>query len=240
MRPSITRTTVALTCAGLVSLLPAVAAAASKGGVSTQDASQIMASVQKAEEATSGVHLTGKISEPSTKVTFSLNVTGSGNGTGTFTESGQTVRVEKVGSKVFVYGSTKFWRQNGAGSKASKLGSRWVEAPATNTDFSGLAQYLSLTRLTTELFPSGSTPFKQTTTARIGGKKVVAVVGRATESGGTAESTTLYVAATGKPYVLLAVATAGDEKGTISFTRYGEKTSVKTPPRPLSLSSLTG
>lgn len=213
------------------------AGAATRGGVASETASRILAAVQKAEADASGVHLAGRITQPSTTVSFSLDLTGAGDGEGVFRQAGQTLRVMKVGGDVYVRAGAAFWRSNGAGAEAARMDGKWIEAPAGNADFTSLAQFLGLDRLTTQLFPAGSTPQRKATAAEVGGRRVVLLVGRAT-AGGRSETTTLYVAATGTPYVLEARATSGGEAGVLTFTHYGEKVRVRAPPHPLDIASL--
>jgi len=228
---------VAATSAGALAVGPWTAAGAAGAGPAAKSASQILASVQKAEARTSGVHLTGRITQPSTSVSFALDLTGKGDGKGTFHQSGQAVAVEKVGAEIYVRATTAFWRSNGAGAEASRMGDHWIKSPAGNADFTSLAQFLGLTRLTTQLFPAGSSPVRTSKKAEVDGHKAVLVVGRAT-AGGRSETTTLYVAATGRPYVLEAVAVSGNEKGVLTFSHYGEKVRVRAPAHPLDITSL--
>jgi hypothetical protein len=237
MRRASIRAGAFLSMAALASVAVTTPASATGRRVVNESASQIMTAVQKAEASTSGVHLTGRISQSSTTVSFVLDLTGAGNGKGTFRQSGQTVRVEKMGRNIYVQAGTAFWRSNGAGANAARMGGKWIEAPASNANFASLAQFLGLSRLTTQLFPAGSTPVKKTTTAKVDGHRVVLVVGRAT-AGGRTETTTLYVAATGKPYVLKALASSSGDVGVLSFTHYGEKVEVRAPAHSLALTSL--
>jgi hypothetical protein len=223
--------------AGALAVGPWTVAGASGNGLASKSASQILASVQKAEARTSGVHLTGRITQPSTSVSFSLDLTGKGDGKGTFHQSGEAVDVEKIGGDIYVRATTAFWRSNGAGTDAARMGDHWIKAPAGNPDFTSLAQFLGLTRLTTQLFPAGSAPVRTSKKAKVDGHPAVQVVGRST-TGGRTETTTLYVAATGRPYVLEAVAVSGSEKGVLTFSHYGEKVRVRPPPHPFDITSL--
>lgn len=213
------------------------AGSTTRGGIASETARQILAGVQRAEARTSGVHLVGRITQPSTTVSFSLDLTGGGDGEGTFHQSGQTMEVEKLGGDVYVKASAAFWRANGAGAKAARINGRWIEAPADNADFTSLAQFLGLDRLTTQLLPAGSVPRRKRGTAEVDGRRAVLVVGRTT-AGGRTETTTLYVAASGAPYVLEARAVSGGEVGVLTFTHYGEKVRVRAPAHPLDVTGL--
>lgn len=215
-------------------------ASASTGSLSGKSATQVLTAVEKAEQAARGVHLVGTIAEGGDTITFDLDVSRSGDGKGTFTEQGQVMRAVKEGSQMYVYANKAFWTKNASAQTAGELGGRWVTAPASDEEFSALAQFFGISRLTTELLPSDGEPVVKGKPTTVGGQKVVPLSAVVKTKGKAAESTTIYVAATGRPYVVKATAKNGDESGTIVFSRYGETVRVKAPADALNLSGLGG
>ena len=223
-------------------------AGAATSGTAGKSADQILAAAKKAEVAARGVHVVGTIAEGSDTIKFVVDVNHAGNGQGTFTEVGQSLKIKKLGSRVYVYADKAFWTKNGGAAVARQIGNRWVTTSSSG-QFQSLAQFFDISRMTTGLLPTGGGRPVKGATVTVGGQKVVPL--RTTTKGSTTkgstttgsttstQSTTLYVAATGTPYVVKATATNGDESGTITFGHYGEPVVVKAPSKTLNLSQLS-
>jgi hypothetical protein len=70
---------------------------------------------------------------------------------------------------------------------------------------------------------------------RLGGHRVV-IVGNSVKVKGKTSSGKMYIADTGKPYVLKIVYRGPTGSGTILFSSYGKAVPISTPPEPINLS----
>jgi hypothetical protein len=190
---------------------------------------QILAAATAAQAHVHGMHVRGAITAAGVGVTFALDVTGAGNGKGIFSERGTSITIVKSGSTLYLYAGLAFWEKNGDPLHAAALSDRWLDAPVGEADFTSLSQFFEPFRFTTQLYPAGSGAIRKGAPTTVSGQRAIPLTGAVT-TGGITQTTTLYVAATGTPYVVEASASKGSEKAVIEFSKFGEKVTVKAPP----------
>jgi len=193
---------------------------------------QILAAATAAQAHVHGMHVQGAITAAGTDVTFALDVSAAGDGQGIFSERGTSITIVKKGSTLYLYAGSAFWEKNGDPQHAAALSDKWLDAPVSEADFTSLSQFFEPFRFTTQLYPAGSGAIKKGAPTSISGRKAIPLTGSATTRGVT-QTTTLYVAAVGTPYVVEAMASKGNEKAVIEFSRFGEKVTAKVPPHPI-------
>ncbi len=105
-----------------------------------------------------------------------------------------------------------------------ELRGRWMKSPASDPDSEGMLALCDLDELLGgfEQGASGIVKGKETT---IGGQPALAL----TEPGEGGETSTVYVATKGAPYVLRIVTKGGEEPGTLAFSQYGKPVAAKVP-----------
>ena len=243
--------TVVLTGAALGGLdLSSTSASGTPGGTHTLTAAsrrplldetprQILAAATSAQARAHSMHLRGVITASGVPMTFALDVEAPDNGTGIFSERGTSITIMKKGSNLYLYAGDSFWAKNGEPKDAGSLGGRWLVAPATQASFRSLTQFFELFRLTTQLYPAGSGAIAKGAITVVDGDKTVPLTGRVTAKGVT-QSTTLFVSATGTPYVLEASAVKEGERALIAFSHFGENVVIKVPPHPISYTTIIG
>jgi hypothetical protein len=193
------------------------------------------------------VHFVSVVTQ--SKVT--LNVAGDAgttSGAQTLTvKNGKTTErlsAEVVGSTGYVNGnSTALQNVIGVTSaQAKKYAGQWLSFPTSNTALSQLVSGLLKSQVATELSIDG--PFTFGTAATVNGQHATAIKGTVSTSNGGKVSEVLYIPATGTPLPIEEVTDPGASAkssslhGTVTFSNWGEKTSVKAPAHSTSLLKL--
>ncbi|WP_078970595.1 hypothetical protein, partial [Streptomyces sp. NRRL F-6492] len=104
------------------------------------------------------------------------------------------------------------------------LKGRWVEMPASEPEAKEAVEMCDPKTLLGG-FEQGASGIVRGGETTVGGRKALAL----TEPGDGGETSTVYVATEGTPYVLRIVTKGGDEPGTITFTQYGKPVAAKAP-----------
>jgi hypothetical protein len=129
-----------------------------------------------------------------------------------------------------VNGDSKFWTQFANAAAAKLVAGKWVEAPATDKDFSQLAEFFNTTALLNGFF-SGNVPtgLSKAGTSTVNGQQAIVLLNNQGK---------IYGAASGQPYILKVTATSGSSTGTMTFSNYNKSVSVTAPSNALDLSQL--
>ncbi|MER7536159.1 hypothetical protein ABTX77_15435 [Streptomyces sp. NPDC097704] len=101
---------------------------------------------------------------------------------------------------------------------------RWVKSPVSDPDSKDMLALCDLKKLLGDFDPGASGIVKGAETT-VDGQEALTL----TESDGDGESSTVYVATEGTPYLLKIVTKGGDEPGTITFSKYGKPVEAKVP-----------
>ncbi|EPH44466.1 hypothetical protein ABT390_20865 [Streptomyces aurantiacus] len=120
-----------------------------------------------------------------------------------------------VGKSSYMKADEKYWKATVGSTIAGRAKGRWVKASS---------QGQSTCPLGDDMFQSKKFKgLKREKDAEVDGKKAAVLVKKKGD-----ETTTFYVAMEGKPY-FLKVTNDGDDKGTATFSGYGEPVDVKAP-----------
>jgi hypothetical protein len=126
---------------GLGLLVAACSSSASPGGSTTtsidlvsQSSAQIIRVAAAAVEEAKSVSLYGTITEDGTTGSVRLLLSSNGDISGSLPDGGQEVRVILLGSTDYFRADAHFWQVVGhlSAAVASRIGSQWVEAPASS------------------------------------------------------------------------------------------------------------
>ena len=165
----------------------------------------------------------GTVSDNGKSFTIKLSVSTSGNGQGTIQISGQPVKIIKVGDTAYFSSTKKFWDQTAGAGAGSLFGTRWVTIPSSDSNFASFASLLDANQVAGQFSGTSGTTLTKGKTSTINGQPVIAVTGKGSTGGGT-----VYVATTGKPY-LIRVTTTGTS---LTFSNYNKPVNPKAPPTP--------
>lgn len=202
---------------------------ASDNGESAKPAPTVLADAKAASAAAGSVHLSGSLHQGGHSLALD-EVAGSGGGGGTVTEGGATLRVVVRGSTIYLFGDEASWAALTSPAVAKVVAGRWLRTTTANQSFASLAELFSVSALVRSFTPSGQLARGATTT--FAGQRAVPLLDRGSDGG------TMYVAATGKPYIL-GLSGAGAQ-GHITFDRYGASSLPAPPATSTDLSSLAG
>ncbi|MFD7339942.1 hypothetical protein ACFV98_28645 [Streptomyces violascens] len=188
------------------------AAAAPKGPDADLTGGQILTNSLKATRQATSLHLKADIADPkegASKMDLSLDA--KGDCTGTIAQGKDTIGIIKIGKTVYL-------RPQGAG--------KWTKTNTDSADGKDLASVCDLNNFLGG-FQGEDTEAKKGATTKVDGRPAIVL----TEKDG-AESYTMDVATSGKPYLLKMVTVGGDSPGTLSFSHFGEPVHAVAPTRP--------
>lgn len=214
----------------LVALALAACGGGSSGnGVTSQPANEIVRSALTAVSGAKSVLINGTIDTGGSPVSIDLRVVPGTGGRGQVSEGGRSFRLVVIGSDVYINGSASFWQAHLSPSQVSLLAGKWLRVPATGK-FADVARLTDLSALLQTLVTTSAT-FTKTGTAQTEGQPSVAI--RDSSQDGT-----LYIASTGKPY-LLEVRATGSQPGQVTLAQFDKQVTLTPPPHAIDLSSLS-
>ena len=203
---------------------------ASSNGEAAKSASQVLTDAKAAMGRASSFHVSGHFAQQGSSIAIDLNLSRQRGG-GTVSVSGATLDVVVSAGTIYLKADQQSWQKlTNSTSEAQLLAGRWIKAPTSNPDFSELAGVADETQLLSGITPEGSMTKRPGTTDWNGQSTVVLV-----DSTGS----TLYVAATGPPYILYAQNTSRSQggQGSVTLDQYG---TASVPPVPSGAISLPG
>ncbi|MDQ6840360.1 MAG: hypothetical protein M3137_19005 [Actinomycetota bacterium] len=199
---------------------------AGSNGETAKAARQIVTDAQKATMGAPSVHLSGSNSSTSSPLRLDV-VAGPSRGGGTITSGRTVLNLILDRANLFIKADAATIQSiTGNAATARADANRWLRTSSASDNFTGLSQLVDITRLPQSFTFSGS-PTKQAPTM-FDGMKVVPLFDPA--SGGT-----LYVAATGKPYIIGIKGATSKGGATLTFDHYGTAKVPSAPPNPITL-----
>ena len=209
---------------------PAASSAASSSAAPSSESRtgpQVAADAADALEAAGAVHVTGTFGTGAEAQGVDLQLQGE-DVSGTIDLGGQQVELLTVAGVTYFKAGAEFWAGSGAPAEsAAQLAGAWVVVPEEQA--AGLGE-LTLSGVADELrAPSDGAIDDAVTTEQLDGADVLVL----SQAGGSK----LYVAADDPAYPLKTV-TGDTEPETLTFDRFGEKTTLTAPADALDLSEL--
>ncbi|MGA7416347.1 MAG: hypothetical protein WB765_06055 [Acidimicrobiales bacterium] len=206
-------------------------AAGSDNGVGKQTGTQIVTAAAGATGGATSFTYGGSTQQGGQTFKMSMSVSTSGNGQGTITMGGQPIRLVKVGNTVYFRSTKAFWTKNEGEAAAQLIGNRWLSAPVTDKDFADIVSLLDAKQVAGQFSDTSGTTFTKGKTSTINGQSVIAVTGQDTTGG---SGGTVYVATTGKPYIVKITASGTS----LSFTNYNKPVRLTVPANSIDVSKL--
>src|SRR6202020_1391118 len=187
------------------------ASAASSNGVANKSASEIVTAASAATGAAKSFTFGGTTQQR-----------------GTITISGQPVKLIKIGNTVYFSSTKAFWNKAAGTGAGSLFGTRWVAVPSTDSDFAGINTLLDESQVAGQFSDTSNTTFTKGKTSTINGQAVIAVNGK---DSGDSTGGTVYVATTGKPYIIRV--TGGGSS--LTFSNYNQPVNPSVPPNSINI-----
>jgi hypothetical protein len=193
-----------------------------------------------ATEATTTITYAGTIKEG--KQTVSIRVSANevtGEGQGTLTINGGTAQMRLVGGNVYLNADKTFWTLESGAQAATQLAGKWVSTAANGTNGQQLAVFVNGKDFLSQLFNPNlkNSTFTVTGTSTIGGKRATVISGRDTKSKSGGK---VYVAKSGKPYILRIDISSKSGTGTITFSAFDKNVLPQAPANAINLDTAAG
>lgn len=159
-------------------------------------------------------------------------------------KSTEHMSTEVVGSSGYVNGNSAAL-QNIIGltsAQSKKYAGKWLSFPTSNSALAQLVSGLLKSQVASELGIDG--PYTFATDATVNGQHAKAIKGTVSTNSGGKTAEILYVPSSGKPLPIeeitnpSASAQSSTIHGTVTFSNWGEKTSVKAPAHSMSILKL--
>ncbi|MGI8753468.1 MAG: hypothetical protein ACR2MN_14365 [Acidimicrobiales bacterium] len=226
-RPVLAATAVVITVAALL----AGCGGPGANGEAGKAAGRIVTDAQKATMSASSVHVSGSGTTTTTPLKLDL-IAGPGRGGGTITSGTSVLNLILDKQSIYIKADAATIQSlSGNAATASRDANKWLQTSSTSSGFTGLSQLLDITRLP-QSFTFGGVPAKQSATT-FAGMAVIPVFDP--KSGGT-----LYVATTGKPYIIGIKGAKSNGGATLTFDHYGTAKVPSAPPNPITLPTTPG
>jgi hypothetical protein len=203
----------------------------------SESAKQIVLAAISATKTATSVRVVGSVTSGTQTIGLSVRASDADQGLGTITINGATVKLVRTGKNVYFNADAAFWTQND-GAAAAVYAGQWVSATASSANGKSFAEFLGASALTKLIF-SGSTvsdsTFKKASNATVAGVKVSAIVGTNTADG---TKGTVYIARSGKPYIVELTKTNKTSTSKLVFSAYNQPVHAKVPKHAITIEQL--
>lgn len=189
-----------------------------------------------AEQNLGSVRIDGKVTQGKSQILLDVLVNGDGEGGGVFIEQGNLIKVERVGTLLYLNAPKKFWASHAAAAQTHQYGGKWLALNAADKRFVSFDQFLDPTTLVVAAFQGHTTPLTMGKPTQFAGHKVI-VVKTSSTANGKKTTETMYIGRASPHYVYKIVDDTPDEVGTIVFSHYGKPVSLTVPPEPINLTN---
>jgi hypothetical protein len=203
----------------------------SSGGEAAKSPRAILADAKAATSRPSSVAISGTVTTGGQQISLNI-VSAHGAGGGTISLGDEKFNIVVARPNLYLKADAATWNKAGGTSGVGQLlADKWIRTTTSNQDFENLAVLVDVSELTHQISSTGTITKGAVTTFR--GKRAIPL--RNTSSSGDGGGT-LYVAATGSPYILAIVGPSG--KGQLLFGQYGSAKVPKAPKQSVDLSQL--
>jgi hypothetical protein len=207
-------------------------AARTKHPFDTMTPEQIENQAREAVKNTTSMRLTGKVNNDGRQVEADLAVDVRGSCNGTVGNSLGTMHIIKKGSLVYVKAEEDYWRATfsrgmtaeQAGEMVALFKGRWIKPPTMMSETLGRTCD-GFDVLLEALSPVSDGNSTREADATVGGRPVAVLAERT-----TTETTTVYIAKEGKPYLLRGTVAGGNEPVDLTFTDHNKPVDTTPPP----------
>lgn len=195
--------------AGPVAALTGVASASEQ----SKPAAQILADSEKAMLGAKNFHVIGSINEGGQLTSLNLSISPDGGG-GSVGLPGVTMEIVVAAHNVYVKADEKSWlKLTSSASTAELVANRWIEAPASNADFSDFAQLTNSKSFIGQLTSGQGHLAKLPATASWAGHKAIVLT--------DGQGGRLYVVDGAPAYMLHVQGGTGGGSGYMTFSDFG-------------------
>jgi hypothetical protein len=211
----------------LLILLFALLVAGCGGGTSSSNeksksADQIASDAQDAAKSAKAVHVSGNIVMRGVPLLLDLHLVRNVGATGTMGLKGGTVKLVRVGPKVYMNGNNAFWAAYGGPAATQLYANRWLAIPTSSSQIAPFVRLTDIDQLFGGTLGSHGS-IEKDGTATYKGQDVI-VLKESGRSGGS-----LYIAASGKPYPVAIVSPNAGAEGSVGFDQWNKTVPISAP-----------
>lgn len=197
---------------------------ASGNGEAAKSPDTILADAVAATSGASTARIAGSVVNNGQRITLDIVSDHGTEGGGTMISGGAKFNIVVAAPSVYLKADAKTWTKVAGDKAAGQLfADKWLQTSADNPQFESFTKLVDLDALTEQITKRPGTVTKGKVTSFHGQQAIPLRSGTGSSAG------TLYVAATGKPYVLGLVGTSKTNKGELRFSNYD---TAKVPPAP--------
>jgi len=207
-----------------------------QAGAATENGTQLLRSAIAATKAASSARVVGDVVQKNQTTSLDLSAATNDHGQGSVTVNGQQIKLIRLGPTVYMSASNKFWSQSVSPTAAQLFAGKWIAGPVTNKDFASLGKFLDYPTLMNQLLGGAASSVVYAGTTTYQGRKVTVLKNKPSGGSGTG---TVYVAASGQPYILRISQTGGSSNGTITFSAYNVQPNPSAPQGSINFEQLT-
>jgi hypothetical protein len=194
--------------------------ASTDNGVTSKNATEILAAAKTAADDATSVRVVSKNTQGPLSLMVNLDLASSG-GRAHVAGLGLDFEVIRIGNTLYLKGNPGFYERLGGAATHARPGT-WIKTPANNGPFAQFAQFTSLPGEVSRLIASANPVTKGTTTSTNGQKTIEL------KQTGKLYTGKIYIATTGKPFPL-EIAKTGRETGHTTFTNWNQPVSLSAP-----------
>jgi hypothetical protein len=210
----------------VLALAVALTACSKDSGFGDKSVADIKAAALTDMKTLSTLHLAGSIAMTEGDVALDMDVSTSGDCSGTMTIKGGTAQILSVGGTSYLKGDEAFWTAN-AGAQAQAVialvGDKWLKTGGSDAQ---LAELCDLDKFVDGLDKDkGGTGDTKGEITEINGVDAIEI---SSEKDGA--TTHAWVAVDGRHYIVKLETTGGDQPGTMTFTDFDKELSLTAPP----------
>ena len=207
---------------------PASATPRSSGNrEATKSPTAILADAKAATGATTAVKISGTVTTGGKPTSLNI-VSAQGAGGGTISTGGATFNIVVVPPNVYLKADKASWTKLAGSAAAGQLfAGKWLQTTTADPNFGSFATLLDAAKVTQQITATGTITKGAVTTFH--GKQAVPLKNN---------KGTLYVAATGSPYILGIVGSGAKNGGQLLFTQYRSAKIPTAPSNAISLAQL--
>lgn len=205
---------------------------AQPNGEASKPADQVFADAKSAATNANSVHVAGRAVWNATPVTLDVAAVRGKGAKGSASVNGLPFDLVQIGDTAYIKGSDAFYKHFAGPAIAQLIHGKWLKTSTTSPRFRSFAAPTSVAGIFAK-FRSSHGNYVNDGKKTYQGQQVVVIRN-------SSDKSTLYVAATGKPYPVAIVGGKKGQSGTITFDDWNKSVSLSAPSDAIDISQFGG
>ncbi len=188
-----------------------------------------------AEENVGSVRIEGRVTQGKSVIVLDLLVNGDGEGGGVLVQQGNVIKIERIGTLLYLNAPTRFWSAHASAAQTRAYGGKWIDVSALDGRFESFDQFLDAAAVVASVFRGYTAPLRVSKPTTFAHHKVV-VVQDTLNVNGTRGTGLMYIGTASPHDVYKVVDNTTDQTSTLVFNNYGKAVALTVPPDSVNLS----